>query len=63
MTKDNKQNKVLNERIKNKILAIKQSVNIIDDRLKKDKEIIQARINELESNYFNLPDKKWNSIV
>lgn len=58
VTKDNKQNKVLNERIKNKILAIKQSVNIIDDRLKKEKEIIQTRINELESTYFNLPDKK-----
>ena len=58
MTKDNNQNKVLNERIKNRILTIKQGVNIIDDRLKKDREIIQARLNELESTYFDLPDKK-----
>ena len=58
VTKENKQNKVLNERIKNRILIIKQGINIIDDRLKNDKEIIQARINELESNYFELPEKK-----
>ena len=35
-----------------------KGVNIIDDRLKKDREIIQARMNELESTYFDLPDKK-----
>ena len=52
VTKENKQNKVLNERIKNRILTIKQGINIIDDRLKSDKGIIQARITELESNYF-----------
>jgi len=58
VTKENKQNKVLNERIKNRILTIKQGINIIDDRLKSDKGIIQARITELESNYFELPEKK-----
>jgi capsular exopolysaccharide synthesis family protein len=58
VTKENKQNKVLNERIKNRIVTIKQGINIIDDRLKNDKEIIQARITELESNYFELPEKK-----
>ncbi len=58
VTKENKQNKVLNERIKNRILTIKQGINIIDDRLKNDKGIIEARITELESNYFELPEKK-----
>ena len=58
VTKENKQNKVLNERIKNRILTIKQGINIIDDRLKSDKGIIEARITELESNYFELPEKK-----
>jgi tyrosine-protein kinase Etk/Wzc len=58
VTKENKQNKVLNERIKNRILTIKQGINIIDERLKSDKEIIQARITALESNYFELPEKK-----
>ena len=58
VTKENKQNKVLNERIKNRILTIKHGINIIDDRLKNDKGIIEARITELESNYFELPEKK-----
>lgn len=58
VTKENKQNKVINERISNRISSIKRSLKIIDDRLKNDKAMIQGKINEIEGKYYGLPEKK-----
>jgi len=58
VTQENKQNKVINERISNRISSIKRSLKIIDDRLKNDKAMVQGKINEIEGKYFGLPEKK-----
>ena len=58
VTQENKQNKVINERISNRITSIKRSLKIIDDRLKNDKAMVQGKINEIEGKYYGLPEKK-----
>jgi capsular exopolysaccharide synthesis family protein len=58
VTPDNKQNKVINERISNRIVSIKRSLALIEDRLKNDKALVQAKINEIEGKYYGLPEKK-----
>ena len=57
VTNENKQNKVINERISNRIVSIKRSLKMIDDRLKNDKLSIQSKINEIEAKYYGLPEK------
>lgn len=58
VTKDNKQNKVMNERIKGRIISIKRSISTIDKRLKNDKSMVEKKIEEIETKYFDLPEKK-----
>lgn len=58
VTQENKQNKVINERISNRTISIKKSLKIIDDRLKNDRAMVQAKINEIEGKYYGLPEKK-----
>jgi capsular exopolysaccharide synthesis family protein len=58
VTQENKQNKVINERISNRISSIKRSLKIIDDRLRNDKAMVQGKINEIEEKYYGLPEKK-----
>ena len=58
VTKDNPKIKILNERIQNRIYSIKRSMGIIEDRLKNEKNQIQNKINEVESEYYDLPEKK-----
>jgi len=57
VTAENKQNKVINERITNRVVSIKRSLKMIDDRLKNDRLSIQSKINEIEAKYYGLPEK------
>jgi capsular exopolysaccharide synthesis family protein len=57
VTEENKQNKVINERITNRVVSIKRSLKMIDDRLKNDRLSIQSKINEIEAKYYGLPEK------
>lgn len=58
ITQENKQNKVINDRIINRVVSIKKSLKMIDDRLRNDKSMVQGKINEIEAKYFGLPEKK-----
>lgn len=58
ITQENKQNKIINERIVNRIVSIKRGLKSIDERLKNDKNMLQAKINEIEGKFFGLPEKK-----
>ena len=58
ITQENKQNKIINERIVNRIVSIKRGLKSIDERLKNDRSLLQAKINEIEGKFYNLPEKK-----
>ena len=58
ITQENKQNRVINDRIINRVVSIKKSLKMIDDRLRNDKSMVQGKINEIEAKYFGLPEKK-----
>jgi capsular exopolysaccharide synthesis family protein len=57
VTQENRQIKVINERINNRIFSIKKSLKIIDERLRHDRSMIQEKINEIEGEYYGLPEK------
>jgi len=57
VTQENRQIKVINERINNRIFSIKKSLKIIDERLRHDRSMIQEKINEIEGKYYGLPEK------
>lgn len=57
VTQENRQIKVINERINNRIFSIKKSLKIIDERLRNDRSMIQEKINEIEGKYYGLPEK------
>ena len=57
VTQENRQIKIINERINNRIFSIKKSLKIIDERLRHDRSMIQEKINEIEGKYYGLPEK------
>ncbi|MEJ6685941.1 MAG: polysaccharide biosynthesis tyrosine autokinase [Crocinitomicaceae bacterium] len=58
VTNENIQVVVINERLKNRINSIRNSMDVVEERLMNDRKIIQNKINEVESTYFGLPEKK-----
>ncbi len=49
---------IINERLKNRISSIKNSIQVIEERLLNEKNIINKKLNEIEATYFGLPEKK-----
>ena len=60
VTNENIQIKIINEKIKNSILNINRSMDVIEERIKNDYDVISSKLEQLENEYFNLPEKKWN---
>ena len=57
LTMDNNQIKNVNSKIQMRISSIKKSMKVIEDRLLSDKQLLANKINEIETNYYNLPEK------
>ena len=58
VTNENIQIKIINEKIKNSILNINRSMDVIEERIKNDYDVISSKLEQLENEYFNLPEKK-----
>ena len=58
VTNENIQVVIINERLKNRISSIKNSIQVIEERLLNEKNIINKKLNEIEATYFGLPEKK-----
>ena len=57
LTIDNNQIKNVNSKVQIRISSIKKSMKVIEDRLLSDKQLLVNKINEIETNYYNLPEK------
>ena len=57
VTNENIQIVIINERLKNRIQSIHNSINVIEERLINEKNILIDKINETEKTYFGLPEK------
>lgn len=57
LTMDNNQIKNVNSKVQIRISSIKKSMKVIEDRLLSDKQLLSNKINEIETNYYNLPEK------
>ena len=58
ITNENIQIVIINEKIKNAISGINVSMEVIEERINNDREIISSKLKTIESEYFNLPEKK-----
>ena len=58
ITNENIQIVIINEKIKNAISGINVSMEVIEERINNDREIISSKLKTIESEYFDLPEKK-----
>ena len=58
ITNENIQIVIINEKIKNAISSINVSMEVIEERINNDREIISSKLKTIESEYFDLPEKK-----
>ncbi|MBU2018311.1 MAG: polysaccharide biosynthesis tyrosine autokinase [Bacteroidetes bacterium] len=58
VTEDNPQIKTLNTRIQIKMGSIRKSASIIEDRLKENIRLIQAKLNQIQGDSYDVPEKK-----
>ena len=49
---------IINEKIKNAISNINKSMSVIEERITNDYNLVKNKLNKIQSQYYNLPEKK-----